>query len=178
MRSAPLTFALAALVLVATFADASEEGKGDFETALRNESTSPSYVLVTIDDGSSRREACIAAPFLLGAIHKEFRIPYSSAGNAEALRRALSAQGRAFHFRSPAAIKNVTPRYSENTLREVQERIANVPTEQLRKAVAAECRATEKRDACAHILLKKGLPCRIADRSGSLLVEWSRLTGR
>ena len=57
-----------------------------FEAAIRNLSTSPSYVLVTVVDArtESAQSICTSAPFLVGAIHLEYGLGYDEAGQMKA----------------------------------------------------------------------------------------------
>ena len=86
------------------------QSQRDFEAALADESTSPSFVLVTIVDGRSgeERTGCILAPFLLGAIHLERHLPYSRAAMDEGRRIAEAQTDHRFVFRDPAALHNVS----------------------------------------------------------------------
>lgn len=76
-----------------------------FRAALENQSTSPSFVLVTVVDGRSRAETtgCVFAPFLLGAIAKEKGIT-----RTEALAEALARKDHIFTFSSPEALANLS----------------------------------------------------------------------
>jgi hypothetical protein len=75
-------------------------------------------VLITLvsPNGRSRRDVAVPAPFLLGAIHREYHLGYTATGEARALKIALGQADRVFQFKSPAAAKNVEPRYTEKQL--------------------------------------------------------------
>jgi hypothetical protein len=104
-------------VAVATPVCAKYEQNGDhFRAALLNDSTAPSFVLITVKNGrdGSAKTGCTEAPFLLGAIHKENAIPHDEAGDRKTLEIALSAKGHTFTFRNPAALSSIAfdnPRY-------------------------------------------------------------------
>lgn len=89
--------------------------------ALAETSTSPLYVLVTIANKPGNGElVCIPAPFLLGAIHREFRLDYDKAGEGSALGIAEVQVGRSFLFSRQEALANVQPRYTREILAEVR----------------------------------------------------------
>jgi hypothetical protein len=93
-----------------------EQNDDQFRAALLNDSTAPSFVLITVRNGrdGSTKTGCTEAPFLLGAIHKENAIPYDDAGDRKAFEIALSAKGHVFTFRNSAAFWNIAfdnPRY-------------------------------------------------------------------
>jgi hypothetical protein len=94
-----------------------------YRRGLANQSTAPLFVLVTLADPKtgSERTACVDAPFLLGAIHIEFRLPYDEAGTSKAMAIAIAQPGRRFSFKSAKARANVQVAYStdlENSMRE------------------------------------------------------------
>jgi hypothetical protein len=103
----------AALLLVAAAdgaaAQVTRQSQADFEAALTNETTAPSFILVTIVDGRTGAEktGCILAPFLIGAIHRERHLAYSPAEMAVGLRIAEAQSDHRFVFRDPAALRNV-----------------------------------------------------------------------
>src|SRR5262245_18490287 len=79
------------------------QSQRDFEAALANDSTSPSFILFTVVDGRTGEEktGCILAPFLLGAIHIEHHLAYSRPAMAEGLRIAEAQSDHRFLFRDP-----------------------------------------------------------------------------
>jgi hypothetical protein len=80
-----------------------------FEKAIRNNSTHTYVVLATIVDdltGESHTQ-CIAAPFLLGAIHREYDLSHDAASIEKAIRIALANPTHEFHFSKQAAIDNI-----------------------------------------------------------------------
>ena len=56
----------------------SQCGQDLFEEALGNQTSAPSFVLITVIDGKSGegRQVCTEAPFLLGALHRELGLGY------------------------------------------------------------------------------------------------------
>lgn len=119
-----------------------------FETAIRNRSTSPYVVLITvIDDRTGESQTgCTLAPFVVGATYIEKWGPMEGRPAAEITARheeieksVLENTSHIFHFSSQAALDNVPF------------------THDVRFEEA--CRAIEK-----------GKTARIADRSGQLLI--------
>jgi TonB family protein len=101
-------------LLAAAPSRAAEPGQPDavFATAMRDRSTSPYLIRVTVVDERTGEATtgCYAAPFLLGAIQLERwgRIA-SDTHEAQAIRIALNNQTRVFHFASGAALANLLP---------------------------------------------------------------------
>ncbi len=153
-----------------------------FTMALSETGTSPLYVLISIRGTDSVfHEVCTLAPFVLGALHTEYNIPYDVAAERKAKRLATDAKDRKFTFTHSKAIANVLPRYSANQLREVspvlmkysrQELIAQLhkqgsPLQQLYIHRQGK-RGIAYRDAIACVLLRRGVSVGVADRTGSL----------
>jgi len=121
MGTAILSFFGLIAALGITPATASYQQPDDqFRAALENNSTSPSFILITIRDArdGSARTGCTLAPFLLGAIHKENALPYNEEGQNAALRIAASARDHFFTFRRLKALANIalnddTPRFQQ-----------------------------------------------------------------
>jgi hypothetical protein len=78
-----------------------------FEAAIRNRSTSPSVILLTVvDDRTGRAQTgCAMAPFLLGAIERETGI--TSQKELEEI--ALANTAHVFSFKKQEAIDNILP---------------------------------------------------------------------
>ena len=114
-----------------------------YETAIKHLSTAPYFVLVTIVDGRSgvARTDCIPANLLLGAIHREHRLPKELSSIPRAEKIALSQKDRRFVFNNPEALANVT-------------------------ANGAEARAMSRR-ACE--IIRSGQPAYMADISGEVV---------
>jgi TonB family protein len=132
------------IVLPKNSAAQSLQSQAAFETAIRDESTSPYVVLITaIDDRTGQADTgCTGANLLLGAIYLEKWGSYDKARlgtnsmRDEAEKIALENTAHVFHFSNQSALDNVLPfRYPE---------------------------------ACAAI--KTGVRARIGDRSGQILL--------
>jgi hypothetical protein len=190
MRSSGRTlaaFAAAGSLLLAAAPTASAASPADlFRRALENHSTAPSYVLITLvsANGQSRREVAIPAPFLLGAIHTEHHLKYDDAGMARAMQIALAQQDRVFQFKDRRAVRNVQPRYTEEQLSAMRERLKNETVSSLfagfntgsRPLHALYDRPSYRewaalRDAIAHVLLERGLLAGHGDIASVLIVS-------
>ena len=91
-----------------------------YKKALLNESTAPNYILVSVKNENSEFEIiCIEAPFLLGAIHKEFDMADSVNGERKALDFALKNKEMKFSFQNDSATQNIKPRYTKTILKKV-----------------------------------------------------------
>lgn len=155
-----------------------------FVRAVRENSTSPLFVLIVLRDSSTGvdRRICTAAPFLLGAIHIESNIPYTDMGEKEARRVALDHRDKAWSFTNPKALENVRPRYTSADLAKVRKQMVTLrrpeleaqlrsPDSQLHRIYKEHDRRTHDgsyRDAVAHVLLEQGVLVGLADRTGRL----------
>jgi hypothetical protein len=109
-KGAPLrlTYRIAvsiALIAFPTFLQADEiQPQDKFEAALRDRSTSPFVILLTVvdDRAGKTRTGCVMAPFLLGAIHFE-----TGASSHDALDVALANRSHVFHFNTQKALDNI-----------------------------------------------------------------------
>lgn len=81
-----------------------------FESAINDDSTNDSFVLVTVANGRSgaAKTGCIEANLLLGAIYMENGLEFDVRGMERARQLALSANSQRFSFRSAAALSNVS----------------------------------------------------------------------
>ena len=107
---------LASLTLLLVLSCGQPQGRGQmwalYVKALKNQSTAPNYVLITVVDSrtGTNRVVCTEAPSLLGAIHQEHELAYNEKGERKAMSLALAQRDRTFKFSNPEAIKNVQPR--------------------------------------------------------------------
>jgi hypothetical protein len=62
--------------------------------------------IVNNNSGEAHTE-CLPAPFLLGAIHKEYDLSYDAGSIEKVIQIALANPSRVFHFSKQAAIDNV-----------------------------------------------------------------------
>lgn len=80
-----------------------------YKIALNNTSTSPSYIVIKVTNGSTgeQKELCTEAPFLEGALHEEYGIHYDSVGANKIHIMAIQQVDRSFKFSNTAALNNV-----------------------------------------------------------------------
>jgi len=148
-----------------------------FATAIRDNTTSPYYVLITaVDDATGQSSTgCTTANLLLGAIHIEYGLAYDRQGAVNAVNMALTNASHIFHFSKPEALANIPFRYSPHDLEEARRLIQPLNDQQLRERFAErgdlQAWATATRNARACALVERGLSVRIADRSGGLQLE-------
>jgi hypothetical protein len=161
-----------------------------FRRALDDSSTSPFYVLFTLNDPvtHTRRDVATTSNLLLGAIHFEYHIDFDGPGVTKAARIAASQPRHEFTFRSRRAANNVHPYYSEAVLAEVRQLLAprsnaqliedgmlhtEHPHYRLAEAYAKKDRKSfaAYRDATAHVLLERGILVGMDDISGMLYTE-------
>ncbi len=111
MRSFTQIFLLVQLIVVPAMADTAVQSQADFETAMRDNSTAPYYVLVTIvDDRNGQSDTrCVPSNGFKGAIHREYGLGYDRDGQNRALEIALSHPDHVFHFSKPEALNNMHP---------------------------------------------------------------------
>ena len=177
-----LVLALAGILGRSTLAQAG----ASFEKAIAKDSTSPSYVLVTIinDNTGTRQTICTGANFLLGAIHYQYHIPYTREGEQEGKRVALASKDRTYHFSKADALKNFRVGYTPRILAQVRRRLKNVTTSDLVKGMGYNGKFLaiyEKyqkfsdfvahRDALAYVLLERGLQPVQGDMSGGVFLS-------
>jgi hypothetical protein len=155
-----------------------------FQAALKNDSTAPDYVLITVQDTKTKtsRVICVTANFLEGAIIREYGLSYSDGNMLKAKKIILSRKDRVFTFTKPEAAKNIPIYYSEAQLKEVRnilrsktnkELMNGFNLEQLRDDLAARQPGSSEayRDAIAHVLLERGILCGMGDVSDATYVE-------
>jgi hypothetical protein len=180
---------LFALLALGSPANSSQCDRSLFESALENESTSPSYVLITVIDENSggRSVVCTEAPFLLGALHRELGADYGQEGVARVKAAALASPGLEFRFTKSKALANVRSRYTAEMLEAVRARLTGLSDVDLLDGFAWSngplhdiyTSAPDRgayRDAIAHVLLERCIGVRRADRSGMLQLRADRLT--
>jgi hypothetical protein len=87
------------------------QSQENFEKAMRDRSTSPHVILVTVvnDNTGEAHTECFPAPFLLGAIHREYDLNYDAGSIEKAMQMVLANSSRTFHFSKQSAIENLPP---------------------------------------------------------------------
>jgi len=150
-----------------------------FAAALANRSTSPSYVMIAVAAGftAEPERICTTAPFLLGAIVREYDLGYDAAGLARTAEIALASPDHTYRLRNPAARANIRPQYSPAELAGARTLLAPLSTDELRRQFGSLITAGRlpthgyPRDAIACALLERGLSPRADDRSGQVFVR-------
>jgi hypothetical protein len=160
------------------------QSQSSFEAAIKNQSTSPSYVLITVvdDRSKSQRLTCTTSNLLMGAIHREYRLGYDEKGETEAERIALANRDHVFHFSKSKALKNIPISFSESDLRVIRSKLAPLSIEQLRSGFSSTGelhsiyqvtpwrRHQAYRDATACVLIERGLSPGLRDVSAQLWI--------
>ncbi|MDL2357239.1 MAG: hypothetical protein QFF03_18440 [Pseudomonadota bacterium] len=151
-----------------------QQARESYATAVRDQSTSPAWVLITLADDGEHASAklCTHGAFLIGAIMRE-----TDVGVAQARQLALDNQDHVFHFTKPAALDNLPRRYSEFDLANARALLAPLSTPELQHAFSSLIERPLlvpnklPRAAIACALLERGLSPRTADISGQIYVE-------
>jgi hypothetical protein len=162
------------------------QSRESYEAAIRNDSTSPSYVLISIVRAytGQAKSVCTTANFLLGAIHREFGLEYGPADVSKATKIALASHDHTFLFRQPVALANIPISYSGEDLAAARKFLAPIPTDELRIKFSSLFDKSRlptdgyNRDAIACALIERGLSPRLSDRSNQVYVtrEQMKLT--
>jgi hypothetical protein len=179
-----ITAWLTSIALMSSSLSAAEpiQSQQSFEAAIRDQSTAPLYVLITVvdDRSKSQRLTCTTSNLLLGAIYREYGLRYDKDGKIEAERIAFGNRAHVFHFSKPKALKNIPVYFHENDLRAIRSKLASLSIEQLRSGFSATGelhsiyqvtpwkRHRAYRDATACALIERGLSPGLGDRSGQL----------
>ena len=148
-----------------------KQSQESFEAAVRNHSTAPPYVLITVVDArtESARSICTTVNLLMGALHLEYGIGFDKAGVSKVEEIALSNKSHKFRFTKQKSIDNIPVYYTDSDLAEIRARLAQLSTEQIRAGFAEgklHSLYTSKkslkshnayRDATACVLIERGL---------------------
>jgi hypothetical protein len=141
---------------------------GQFEFALRNISTAPNYILVTVVDGNNgkRQSVCMEAEALLTALHLERQLKWE-----DAVVFAARQRDRTFTFSNTNALKSVTRAYSEQILQEARAFLAKITEGEIEAGTGDQesefykfCARdpgsfTSRFPAVAHVLSERGILC-------------------
>jgi hypothetical protein len=154
------------------------QSRESYEAAIRNSSTSPSYVMISLVSAytGQAKPVCTTANFLIGAIHREFGLEYGPADVSKAAEIALASHDHTFLFRQPAALANIPIRYSGEELAAARKFLAPIPTDELTikfSSLFHEFRLPTdgyNRDAIACALIERGLSPRLSDRSNQVYI--------
>jgi hypothetical protein len=80
------------------------------QKTLNNKSTAPSYIVFKVVDLNTRqtKEICCVAPFLSGAMHREYKKDYDDNGTNYIDSLVLNNRERLFKFREKSALENIS----------------------------------------------------------------------
>jgi hypothetical protein len=155
-----------------------------FDIALRDDSSSPLYVLARVSKHGTER-VCISAPFLLTAVSMERGFSFDRSGQVKAIEFARASFNRSFSFTKSKAIQAATPRYQKAQLASAEAAASGLSNRQVIEELRARDSQLHKqygsqrnpsqriayRDALACALLKRGLLVGMQDRTGRLFVH-------
>lgn len=173
-----LAFAAFAIFLFAPGDRLQSAPPGDLYTtamyrhAFTNSSTSPDYILITVKDGRTGASVvtCTISNFLLGALEIEHGLPYDRSE-----KMALHNADRTFVFSNPKALDNLPRYYSDAMLDEMRKEIGSKTDNDLLTTHFVQTLYLQKGknyqaylDACAQVLLERGISCVQEDRTGGL----------
>ena len=162
-----------------------QQSDASFSAAVLNESTAPSYVMITEVDGNTgtERQTCVIANFLLGAIHRENDLAFDRDGSIAAQHIALTTKDHVFTFRKQAALDNIPHYYSQEQLSQVREALMGLTNADLlnasqRGSALGQLGAghggiahNALRDATACVLIERGLSPGMGDITDELWVH-------
>lgn len=105
-----------------------------FEAAVRDTSTSPRYVAVTIvdDRDGTSHPACVTANLFEGAVMRQRGLAFDRAGVDEAERFILATPTHVFHFSKPEAFANLPPSFTPGELASVHRQLQGLSVTALR----------------------------------------------
>ncbi len=157
----------------------------DFMCAVTYPTTAPKYVLVVVANGRTGEsyERAITATGLLGAIHREYGISYKKGGRDSSLRIALASRDRRFVFTVDSALAQVMPTYTQDVLdtvrkillplspAEIQDGFSIRRDGRLHRIYDLRAERWAYRDAVAHVLLERGIPCGRDGSTGGIYID-------
>jgi len=139
----------------------------NFEAAYNNNSTAPSYIVfkaVDLNTGQTK-EICCVAPFLSGAMHREYKKDYDENGIQYIDSLVLNNRERLFKFRNKSALENISFQdYPDSTFIEKEKKKYNL--DQYKKkfvntdsteAIHFSSTTNLKQLVFAHIMFKSGI---------------------
>lgn len=165
--------------------DAVEKDMANFEMAMENISTAPSYVLVAIVDKKAGKSwgVCMESMELLSAIMKEHDIQ-----NPDVYKKAVEIikqnNSKIFTFTKPDALKYLKPVYTREILKKIRSEFSYYTDEELAKLFSKNrtrnmqslCKQFNEshrvtQTATAHMLLERGILCGRGCLGGYLYID-------
>jgi hypothetical protein len=169
------------LLACTTAAHAARQSDASFATAIKNQSTAPSYVLITEIDANTgkSRQTCVTANLFMGAIHREHELGFDTEDQMTALHIALTTPDHVFTFTKRTALENIPHYYSDEQLALVRDALRPLSQNQLLDAKAREAALGKlgamvheaRRDATACVLIERGLSPGTGDISDQIWVQ-------
>ena len=158
--------------------------KGMFKEALKDDSSSPLYLLVNVPK-YGKRDVCVQAPFLLTAISLEHGFAFDRVGVRQAVEFALRSFGKPLHFSDTKAEQVVKPRYGQEQLMKAERFLAVFRKDEISKELGASGSRLHAfyagqrdasariayRDALACVMLNRGILVGVQDRTGRLFIR-------
>ena len=166
-----LALGLSSAVLAAPVQD-----QAQYEAAIRNDSTAPSYVLVTIvDDRTGQaRTGCTEANSVEGALRRDLHLPYNDISVHAVQKKILESRDHVFHFSDPGALAKVLFRYTAQDLEEarafVKAHLDEIASHRLKAGQMPGGMQGSVAFACA--LIEQGYQAQRGDRNP--IIVWSR----
>lgn len=109
----------------------------NYSKAINNGGTFQFFLVIKIKNLNTNevREICTKGDFLKGAIHREYKLPYTEKGLIKAYQIALKNKKRYFEFKNDSAIGNLgLEYYSVNDLKKLESKINfNLLAEKIKK---------------------------------------------
>jgi len=139
----------------------------NFEIAYNNNSTAPSYIVFKVKDLNSGliKEICCEAPFLSGAMHREYHKDYDDKDTRFIDSLILSKRESIFKFKNKAALENIGfKKYPDSLYIEKEKRKYDldyykrkyINTDSVATVYFSKCEHFE-REVFAHIMFKCGI---------------------
>jgi len=162
-----------------------QQSDASYESAIRNQSTSPSYVMITVVETKTGvvRPTCTGANFLLGAIVIEDGLSYDRDGATRAMQIALRNRNHTFKFSKQEALRNVERHYTDEELANIRRALQGRSVSEVLQAVNSDRTLTELvhgrtfwerywglQEAAACVLIERGESPVLADITGQLFV--------
>jgi hypothetical protein len=135
-----------------------------FEEAIRDNSTSPFFILYTaVDDRTGEaRKRCGTANLFRGAIHREYSLPYDKASQAKVTEIVLSSPDHVFHFTKQEALDNIPVRYSQEAIISARKMLAELNEDPI-------LRTFGHNEAVGCALVERGQSARMGDRPSNII---------
>jgi hypothetical protein len=166
------------LVLAAGSAQAAQtpplQSQAQWEAAVRNETTNPSYVLVSIvnDHTKDKQTGCTLADFVKGALFHEMGLASNPASFEKVRQRMIASKDHVFHFSDMVSLSNVTFHYTPADLARARAAVADYQAAIQSGHPGKISDELMHSDALACALVEQGYQVTNQDQTG--LIMWKR----